>query len=60
MGWTFRKAKTFGPFRVTVSKRGLGGSVGVGPVRVTKRADGGLQRTVTVGRTGWRNTKRLD
>ena len=57
MSWTFRKAKTFGPFRFTLSRRGVSGSVGAKGVRLTKRADGRTQRTITVGKTGWRNTK---
>jgi hypothetical protein len=34
MGWYFRKSKKFGPFRLTLSKRGLGASVGAKGLRV--------------------------
>ena len=34
MGWRFRRSKSFGPFRVNLSKRGVGGSVGAGGTRV--------------------------
>lgn len=48
----FRKSAKFGPVRVTASKRGLGYSVGAGPVRLTRGASGRVTRTVRVPGTG--------
>lgn len=53
----FRKSKTFGPVRITVSKKGIGGSIGAGPVRVGIGADGKVRRTIRVPRTGIYDTK---
>lgn len=33
----FRRSKTFGPLRLTASRRGLGGSIGAGRVRLSPR-----------------------
>ena len=46
MGITFRRSKTFGPLRVTLSKRGLGVSAGAGPLRIGRGATG--RRAVSV------------
>jgi hypothetical protein len=54
---SFRKSKKFGPFRIGVSKRGVSGSVGAGPVRVSRGADGKVRRTVGVPGTGIYDTK---
>jgi hypothetical protein len=43
---TFRRSKSIGPFRFTLSKRGLGASVGAGPFRVGRGASG--RRTTSV------------
>jgi hypothetical protein len=59
MSWQYRKSKKVGPFRFTASKRGISSSVGFGPYRVTRRADGGYQRTVRIPGTGIRNTTRI-
>ena len=40
MGLTFRRSKSIGPFRLTLSKRGLGVSAGAGPLRVGRGATG--------------------
>lgn len=40
MGWTWRKSKKIGPFRVNASKRGIGTSIGLGPFRVSRSARG--------------------
>ncbi|WP_430336020.1 DUF4236 domain-containing protein [Rhodococcus sp. ACT016] len=53
----FRKSKSFGPVRLTASKRGLGVSVGAGPLRVSRGADGKVRRTVRVPGTGIYDTK---
>lgn len=46
MGLMFRRSKSFGPFRVTLSKRGLGVSAGAGPIRIGRGATG--RRTSSV------------
>lgn len=48
----FRKSLRMGPFRVTLSKRGLSYSAGVKGARVTKRVDGKVQRTFSIPGTG--------
>lgn len=52
MGFRFRKSKNFGPFRVNLSKSGIGWSVGSKGVRYTKRADGKTQTTLNMPGTG--------
>ena len=52
MGFRFRKSKSFGPFRVNVSKSGIGWSVGTKGFRYTKRADGKTQKTYSIPGTG--------
>lgn len=37
MGFSWRRSKRFGPFRLSASNRGVSGSVGAGPVRVSRR-----------------------
>ena len=46
MGITFRRSKSFGPLRLTLSKRGLGVSAGAGPFRIGRGATG--RRTTSV------------
>jgi Protein of unknown function (DUF4236) len=53
----YRKNKKVGPFRLTVSQRGISTSVGAGPVRVSRGADGRVRRTVRVPGTGIYDTK---
>lgn len=52
MGFRFRKSKSIGPFRVTLSKSGLGASVGVKGFRVTKTASGRVRATASIPGTG--------
>jgi hypothetical protein len=52
----YRRSKKVGPFRVTASSRGVSYSVGAGPVRVTRRADGRVQQTTRYG-GGFYDTK---
>lgn len=52
MGFRFRKSFGFGPFRTTISKSGVSTSVGVKGARITKRADGKTQTTVSIPGTG--------
>lgn len=46
MGFTWRRSKKIGPFRVNASKRGIGSSVGIGPVRRSRSATG--RRTFSI------------
>jgi hypothetical protein len=50
-GWNFRKTKSLlgGLVRLTATKRGVSASVGRGPVRVSRGADGRYRATVRVG-----------
>ena len=57
MGFQFRKSKSFGPFRITVSKSGISTSVGIKGLRVTKTADGRVKTTASIPGTGIRYTK---
>lgn len=59
MGLRFRKTYGKGPFRVTVSKSGLSYSAGVKGYRITKRADGRVQRTASIPGTGISHVKTL-
>jgi uncharacterized protein DUF4236 len=52
MGVRFRKSIGFGPFRVTLTPKALSYSAGVKGFRVTKRADGKIQRTYSIPGTG--------
>ena len=52
MGFRFRKSFGKGPFRVTVSKSGVGYSVGGKGFRVTKKAGGGIRTTASIPGTG--------
>lgn len=53
----FRRSKKFGPFRITLSQRGISTSVGAGGFRVSKGADGKVRRTIRVPGTGIYDTK---
>jgi hypothetical protein len=46
MGWSYRKSIKLGPFRLNLSRRGVGHSWGNRLFRVTRTADG--RRTVSV------------
>ena len=56
MGFSYRKSVRMGPFRVTASRSGVSYSVGVKGARVTKRANGKVQTTLSVPGTGVRYT----
>ena len=56
MGFSYRKSVKMGPFRVTASKSGISYSAGVKGVRVTKRANGKVQTTLSAPGTGIRYT----
>jgi hypothetical protein len=52
LGFHYRKSKSFGPVRITASKRGVSASIGAGPFRVTKSATGRTTSTVRIPKTG--------
>lgn len=52
MGWTFRRSRNLGPVRFTLSKRGLGWSLGNGFARLGVRADGRIARSLSLRGTG--------
>lgn len=52
LGFRYRKSKSFGPVRITASKRGVSASIGAGPFRVTKSATGRTTSTVRIPKTG--------
>lgn len=52
MGMRFRKSFGKGPFRMTVSKSGIGASVGAKGARITKKAGSGTRSSVSVPGTG--------
>jgi uncharacterized protein DUF4236 len=52
VGFRYRKSVKLGPFRATVSKSGVSYSAGGKGVRVTKRADGRVQTTLTAPKVG--------
>lgn len=54
MGWMFRKSKSIGPLRLTVTQRGISTSLGLGPFRVGNTASRGAYWSVGVPGTGWR------
>lgn len=58
MGWGFRKSKSFGPFRLTVGKRGVSGSVGGKRMRVGRSTTGRRWSSISLpGGFSWRKTK---
>lgn len=52
MGFRFRKSYGKGPFRVNLSKSGLGYSFGGKGFRITKKAGGGTRTTASIPGTG--------
>lgn len=52
MGFRYRKSKNFGPFRVNLSKSGVGWSVGGKGFRYTKKANGGTRTTTSIPGSG--------
>lgn len=47
--WTFRKSKRYGPLHMSVSRGGVGVSIGFGPFRISRGADGKWRRTTRIG-----------
>lgn len=52
MGFRYRKSFGSGPFRVNISKSGIGYSVGTKGFRYTKKAGGGTRTTASIPGTG--------
>jgi hypothetical protein len=50
MGLIFRRSKSFGPLRLTLSKRGLGASIGAGPFRIGRGVTGRRTTSVRLGK----------
>ena len=53
----YRKSKKAGPFRFTLSSRGISSSVGLGPVRFTRSARGRVSSTTRIA--GFSTTRTL-
>lgn len=52
MGFRFRKSFGSGPFRINVSKSGIGYSIGGKGFRYTKKSGGGTRTTISIPGTG--------
>ena len=59
MGTRFRKSVKLGPFRVNLSKSGVGWSVGNKYARYTRKANGGARVTTTLPGTGISHVEEL-
>lgn len=57
MALQFRRRKSFGPLRFSLSQRGLSTSVGAGPFRLLYGADGKVRRTVRIPGAGIWDTR---
>lgn len=57
---SFRKSKSFGPFRITASKSGLSVSAGIPGLRYSVNTKGQARRTVSIPGTGIYQTDRID
>ena len=49
MGWSYRRSKKIGPFRIGVSRRGLSASAGSKRFRVSRSASGRGGASVNLG-----------
>ena len=56
MGWSYRKSVNFGPFRVNLSKSGIGYSVGGPGFRTGVRANGRRYTRASIPGTGLSHT----
>ena len=56
MGWSFRKSVRIGPFRVNISKSGVGYSVGGKGFRTGVRSNGSVFQSIGIPGTGLRYT----
>lgn len=59
MAWRFRKSKVLGPLRLTLTRRGVGASIGFGPLRYSLGADGKVRRTRRIPGTGMYDTETI-
>ena len=57
MGWSYRRSAGFGPFRINVSKSGVGYSIGGKGFRTGVNARGRRYTSISVPGTGLRYTK---
>ncbi len=59
MPFGFRKSLSFGPVRLTASRRGVSVGTGLGPLRVSKSGRGRRTTTVHVPGSGlfWRSSR---
>lgn len=56
MGWSYRKSVKIGPFRINVSKSGVGYSVGGKGFRTGVRSNGSIFQSFGIPGTGLRYT----
>ncbi len=54
MGWSYRKSVGFGPFRINISKSGIGYSIGAGGFRTGVNARGRSYKSFSIRGTGIR------
>lgn len=57
MGWSYRKSASFGPFRINVSKSGIGYSIGGKGFRTGVNARGRRYTSISVPGAGLRYTQ---
>ena len=57
MGWSYRKSASFGPFKINVSRSGVGYSIGGKGFRTGVNARGRRYTSVSVPGTGLRYTE---
>jgi hypothetical protein len=58
VGWGFRKSKRLGPFRLSIGKRRVSGSVGTKRLRVGRSTSGRRWSSLRLpGGFSWRKTK---
>lgn len=50
MRFGYRKSKKVGPFRFTLTHRGVAGSVGAGPLRMGRSSSGRRTKSVRIGK----------
>jgi Protein of unknown function (DUF4236) len=55
MGWSLRRSKKVGPFRINLSKSGIGLSAGIKGLRVGRDANGRTYSSVSIPGTGLYN-----
>jgi hypothetical protein len=58
MGFGYRKSKKVGPFRFTLTHRGVSGSAGAGPLRVGRSSSGRRTKSVRITKgLFWRKSR---